>query len=74
MREIANQQTHNDSSRRDAERADHRSEPKTQRYDVARAREQRQNMPLKPISPLVAAKVPASIANEASHSDEEKGS
>lgn len=72
MSKIANQQTHDDSSRRDAERADHRSEPKTQPYNVTSARDHRKDMPLEPISLLVAAKVPASIAHEASYSDEEE--
>jgi hypothetical protein len=72
MREIADQKTYNDSSRRDAKRADHRSGPKTQRHNVASAREQRKNMPLEPISLLVGVKVPASIATETGHSDVEE--
>lgn len=72
MREIANQQTHNNSSRRNTESADHRPEPKTQRQNIASAHNRRKNMPLKPISLLVAAKVPASIAHEASYSNEEE--
>lgn len=72
MRKIANQQTHNDSSRRNTESTNHRPEPKTQRQNIASARDRRNNMPLKPVSRLVAAKVPASIANETGHSDEEE--
>jgi hypothetical protein len=72
MREIADQQTYNDSSRRDAKRADHRSGPKTQRHNVASAREQRKNMPLEPVSLLIAVKIPASITKETGYSDEEE--
>ena len=72
MSQIAQQQTHNDSSRRNTESADQRPKTKTQRHNIPSARDRRENLPLIPISLPVAAKEPASVANEASHGDEEE--
>jgi hypothetical protein len=72
MSQIAHQQTHNDSSRRDTESANQRPKPEPQRHNIPNARDRRKNVLLTPISLLVAAKVPASIANKTSHSDNEE--
>ena len=72
MHEITNQEAHTHSSRRDAKSANHRSKSKTQRNNISKAHNRRENMPLELISALVAVKVRPSIADKASYRDEEE--